>query len=53
MPTSITTLLTVLAVTVSAVEDSMLYGALPFLLAFLNEGARIWATSGSADETEI
>lgn len=48
--TPITFLLTTLAVTASAVEGSLLWGALPFLLAFFNEGLRIWAATPDEEE---
>lgn len=41
--TPITLVLLVFAVTISAVEDSILFGLLPFILAFVNEGLRVWA----------
>lgn len=40
MPTPITTILLALAVTAAAVENSIAWGALPFLLALVNEIAR-------------
>lgn len=51
MPTPITTILLVLAVTASSVENSIAYGALPFLLALVNEIAR--AVALRADDESL
>lgn len=52
MPLPISTILLIFAVTVSATEDSILYGLVPFLLAFLLEVGRAIAARGEVVEQE-
>ncbi len=53
MPLPLTTIFLVFAVTISAVESSILYGLLPFFLAFLFELGRILAARGEADTERV
>lgn len=52
MPHPLSTVLLVIAVTVSAVHDNALLGLLPFLLAFINEAGRMWAARPEPTEVD-
>lgn len=52
MPLPITTILLVFAATISLTEGSILYGLVPFLLAFLLEIGRAIAMRSAAAELE-
>lgn len=46
MPNPFSTIFVVVATTLAAVEDSILYGLPLYLLALVNEGLRAWALRG-------
>lgn len=52
MPLPISTIFLVFAVTISLAEDSILYGLLPFFIAFLLEVGRAIAARGETVEDQ-
>lgn len=52
MPLPISTIILVFAVTISLAENSILYGLVPFLLAFLLEVGRAVAARGEVEEDQ-
>lgn len=52
MPLPISTILLIFAATISLAEDSILYGLVPFLLAFLLEVGRAIVARGAEADLE-